>query len=172
MTQTFRDKFLDNFYYDNWKKKMKKKPKIYIASKAYNANVIKEFRDRNIDKFECTSSWIEFDPNSYFVKHEKDKLWGICLADIKKSDFLILYSHDYNDDHNGALVELGAAMGQSKEIFEVGSSFRTTPSETSDVAYTYHGFYKILDAATLDDGLNLLMKVTDYWGVVNEDEIQ
>ncbi len=152
-------------------KKYTKKPKIYIASKAYNAEIIKEFRDRNMDKFECTSSWIEFDPNSYFVKHEKDKLWGVCMADIKKSDFLILYSHDYNDDHNGALVEIGASLSLGKPVYEVGTSFRTTPCETSDVAYTYHGFYKILDVKTLVEALNLLMKVTDYWGEPNEDAI-
>lgn len=147
---------------------MIKKPKIYIASKTYNAEIIKEFRDRNSDKFECTSSWIELLPDSYFVQHEKDKLWSLCLQDIKRCDFLILYNHSYEDDHNGAIAEIGIAMGLSKEIFEVGKSFRTTACETSDVAYTHHGFYHKLEQTNLDDALKLLMRTTDYWGVIDE----
>lgn len=145
------------------------KPKIYIASKVKNSEIIRNFRDKHTSDFICTSSWIELDSDSYFVKHEKGKLWDLCLQDIRKSDFLILYSHNFCDDHNGALVEIGSAHALRKEVFEVGTSFRTTLSDNSDVAYTHHGFYKKMEQTTLEDALKHLKRTTDYWGVIDEE---
>lgn len=133
--------------------------KIYIASKTFYAEKIKETRKLFEGYFYCTSSWLDLDPESDFVINKKNELWDLCRRDVQESDILLVYSGSDSDDHVGALVEIGMAMGFGIPVYSIGKGRQMIASDNSDVAFTHHYLYKDLQTDDLNVGLNKLLNV-------------
>jgi hypothetical protein len=85
------------------------KPRIYIASKAKHRPRWREFRDLD-DRFIGVD-----DPNQIdYPKH-----WKECVQDVKDCDVLVMYV-ETGEVMKGALIELGMALAQGKEIIVAG----------------------------------------------------
>lgn len=87
---------------------------IYVASKTKHAHIWKSFRKKG---FPIISTWIdEAGPGE---TNDLSDLWIRCIQEASKCDILIAYIED-GDELKGALVEIGAALGNRVPVFAVG----------------------------------------------------
>lgn len=109
---------------------------IYTAGKTWQAEKFRWLRDTV--GFNVCARWIDLAPESEFVLNEKPKLWQMCMEDVARCDFVLLYSEEESEEQRGALVEIGAAMALNKPIYAIGKCRSIMPNGISDVAFTHH----------------------------------
>lgn len=129
--------------------------KFYVASKIWHAHKIKNLRD-NLG-LPVQARWIDLDNESDIVQNRKGDLWQLCLEDVTQSDFLLLYSEDWDEEQRGALVELGMAYGAGKRVYAVGRCKSIAPNAISDVAFTHHELFTWLPTTDLVKGAFLAL---------------
>jgi len=102
------------------------KPKVYTASKINYQKLWLSLReDPDWDFVDWTASWVE----SVYLQAEIDsglvtdemfrEAWTQNVYDIRKSDFLLIYSRA-GEALKGALVEAGVALGNGIDVIAVG----------------------------------------------------
>jgi hypothetical protein len=104
--------------------------KIYIASKTKHAA---RWRDLRASGVNIISTWI--DEAGEGESKDLADLAHRCIAEAANADALIIYAEP-GDDLKGALVELGAALVYSVQIFAVGPVLK--PSS----AFTHHRLWR------------------------------
>ena len=117
-------------------------PTIYSASKIWHAPKWLELRD--IYGFNIIATWINIPCGSpenkseakILTPAEKRTLWYACKTEPVEADFTVIYSEP-GDEHRGALVEIGAALGAGKYVYMLGQCATLKPAVHSDVAFTY-----------------------------------
>ena len=119
--------------------------KIYIASKVTHAKIWRMFRDSKKANF--ISTWLN-DAEKRGLPDFID-LWNRSLNEIKECDAFILY-YQHNEELNGALVELGAALANNKKIFYIGP-----PNK-----YTMLHHPLITHCRTIDEAIDKANKLT------------
>lgn len=129
--------------------------KFYTAGKIWHAPKFQNLRD--VLGMPVQARWIDLENGSDFVENKKDELWKQCYEDIRDSDFVLLYSEDFEEEQRGALVEIGMAYGLGKSVYAVGKSKSIAPNNISDVAFTHYYKWKWLDTKDLVRGANLAM---------------
>jgi hypothetical protein len=129
--------------------------RFYTAGKIWHAPKFKHLRD-NLG-LPVQARWIDLDNESDIVQNRKGDLWQLCLEDVTQSDFLLLYSEDWNEEQRGALVELGMAYGAGKRVYAVGRCKSISPNGISDVAFTHHELFTWLPTTDLIRGAFLAM---------------
>ena len=129
--------------------------KFYVASKIWHAPKIQHLRD-NLS-LPVQARWIDLDNESDIVRNRKGDLWQLCLEDVTQSDFLLLYSEDWEEEQRGALVELGMAYGAGKRVYAVGRCKSIAPNAISDVAFTHHELFTWLPTTDLIRGAFLAL---------------
>lgn len=122
----------------------------YVASKIWHAPKIKFLRDQL--GLPVQARWIDEEQDSDMVKNRKGDLWQLCLEDVTQSDFLLLYSKDFDEEQRGALVEVGMAFGAGKPVYAVGRCKSIAPNAISDVAFTHHPLFTWLDTDSMVKG--------------------
>lgn len=129
--------------------------KVYVASKTWHAPKIREVRSMLENdltyNLRISSRWIDMKKDDPIVMNDKPQLWTICHEDVVNCDIFVLYS-EKNDEHRGALVELGTAFACEKPVYAIGSSRSTIADEISDVAYTHYPLFKTCPTNKLDEG--------------------
>lgn len=131
--------------------------KFYTAAKIWHAPKFQHLRDTL--GLPVQARWIDLDNESDFVKNRKGDLWQLCLEDVTQSDFLLLYSEDFEEEQRGALVEIGMAYGAGKPVYAVGRCKSIAPNAISDVAFTHHQLWTWLDTDDLLRGAMLAMNL-------------
>lgn len=129
----------------------------YTAGKTWMAHKFKHLRD-NLG-LPIQSRWIDLDNDSDFVLNCKGDLWQLCLEDVTQSDFLLLYSEDFEEEQRGALVEIGMAYGANKPVYAIGRCKSISPNAISDVAFTHHPLWTWLNTNNLLTGAMLAMNL-------------
>ena len=129
--------------------------RFYTAGKIWHAPKFKHLRD-NLG-LPVQARWIDLDNESDIVQNRKGDLWQLCLEDVTQSDFLLLYSEDWDEEQRGALVELGMAYGAGKRVYAVGRCKSISPNGISDVAFTHHELFTWLPTTDLIRGAFLAM---------------
>lgn len=129
--------------------------KFYTAGKIWHAPKFQRLRD--VLGMPVKARWIDLDNNSDFVRNKKDELWKQCYEDIRDSDFVLLYSEDFQEEQRGALVEIGMAYGMGKPVYAVGKSKSIAPNDISDVAFTHYHKWKWINTTDLVRGANMAM---------------
>jgi hypothetical protein len=136
--------------------------KFYTAGKVWHAPKFQFLRDGYL--LPVQARWIDVDAESDLVQNRKRDLWQMCYEDVRDSDFVLLYSHETNEEQRGALVEIGMAYGMNKRVYAIGSCHSIRPNAISDVAFTHHHLWTWLDTEDLYKGalqaLSLEMKQT------------
>ena len=113
--------------------------KFYGASKIWHAPQWQGVRD-----YGNTARWIDIEGDSsspaIYGGEEitREEIWNLCLADVTKSELVILYCGAMDDEMRGAVMEAGHAMGQGKPVYCINTcnTFKACP--VSDVAFTHH----------------------------------
>jgi nucleoside 2-deoxyribosyltransferase len=121
----------------------------YTAGKIWHAPKFRHLRDEV--KLPVNSRWIDLEADSDLVQNHKDKLWEMCLEDVLKASFVLVYAEP-EDLQNGALVEIGMAMAANKPIYSIGNCKSFQASGNSDAAFTHHHLWKWLSATNLVKG--------------------
>ena len=129
----------------------------YTAGKIWHAPKFQHLRDTL--GLPVQARWIDLDNDSDFVQNRKGDLWQLCLEDVTQSDFLLLYSEDFEEEQRGALVEIGMAYGAGKPVYAVGRCKSIAPNAISDVAFTHHPLWTWLDTDDLLMGTMLAMNL-------------
>jgi nucleoside 2-deoxyribosyltransferase len=127
--------------------------RFYVASKIWHAPKIQHLRDTL--GLPVQARWIDLEDESDIVQNRKGDLWQLCLEDVTRSDFLLLYSEDFEEEQRGALVELGMAYGAGKRVYAVGRCKSISPNEISDVAFTHHKLFTWLPTENLVEGAHM-----------------
>lgn len=86
--------------------------KIYTASKVKHAVLWKALRSAG---FNINSTWIDLEGE---IK-DKPSHWITCIAEARDADIVLLYV-EHGEEHKGAMVEAGAALGAGKHVVYVG----------------------------------------------------
>lgn len=99
---------------------MKRKPRVYFASKLHHA----ERWQRTVIRWpeiEFTSTWIYNTPEMERNATGEDftRYWITDLNEVMSSDFVLCYMKD-DDVLKGALVEAGCILGCGKMVLAVG----------------------------------------------------
>lgn len=116
--------------------------KFYIASKVSHARRWKLLRDQvQPDGFIITSTWI--DEAGEGETKDLSELAARCIAEIKESDFLLLYCEP-DEILKGALIEAGAALAIGKPVLRVGRC--DSMSRVFEKHPNWSGFTTIRDA--------------------------
>ena len=131
--------------------------KFYTAGKIWHAPKFQHLRDTL--GLPVQARWIDLDNDSDFVQNRKGDLWQLCLEDVTQSDFLLLYSEDFEEEQRGALVEIGMAYGAGKPVYAIGRCKSIAPNAISDVAFTHHPLWTWLDTDDLLMGTMLAMNL-------------
>lgn len=113
--------------------------KFYTAGKTWHAPKFKRLRDDFA--MPVLSRWIDLGQDSDIVKNRKGDLWEMCREDVSASDFVLLYSENFEEEQRGALVEIGMAIALNKPIYAVGHCKSIVANEKSDVAFTHHSLW-------------------------------
>ena len=129
--------------------------KFYTAGKIWHADKFKFLRDQA--QLPVQARWIDLDNDSDIVRNRKGDLWQLCLEDVTNSDFLLLYCEDFAEEQRGALVEIGMALAANKPIYAVGRCKSIAPNAISDVAFTHHRLWNLLDTDNLVKGAYLAL---------------
>jgi hypothetical protein len=129
--------------------------KFYCASKIWHAPKFQHLRDTL--GLPVQARWIDLKDDDDIVKNRKGDLWQLCLEDVTRSDFLLLYSEDWDEEQRGALVELGMAYGAGKRVYAVGRCKSIAPNAISDVAFTHHPLFTWLPTTDLVRGAFLAL---------------
>jgi nucleoside 2-deoxyribosyltransferase len=112
----------------------------YTAGKIWHAPKFQMLRDTL--GFPVKARWIDLKSDSDIVANRKGDLWQYCYEDVRDSDFVLLYSENWDEEQRGALVELGMAYGMNKRVYAIGKCKSLGANEISDVAFThYHKFH-------------------------------
>lgn len=127
--------------------------KFYVASKIWHAPKFQHLRDTL--GMPVQARWIDLKEDDEIVQQRKGDLWQLCLEDVTQSDFLLLYSEDFEEEQRGALVELGMAYGAGKRVYAVGRCKSIAPNAISDVAFTHHKLFTWLPTDNLVEGAQL-----------------
>jgi len=97
------------------------KLKIYLASKLYHADVVKNLVICNTYDVTWTNRWQWFegvvDDTEQFAQH----FWENDFDDIDAADCVVIYGV-VGDELKGALVEAGYAIAKGKPVYCVGGS--------------------------------------------------
>lgn len=131
--------------------------KFYTAGKIWHAPKFQMLRDAL--GLPVQARWIDLDNESDFVRNRKGDLWQLCLEDVTQSDFVLLYSEDFEEEQRGALVEIGMAYGVGKPVYAIGNCKSIAANEISDVAFTHHELWTWLDTDDLLLGAMLAMNL-------------
>lgn len=129
--------------------------KFYTAGKVWNADKFRFLRDTL--GMPVLARWIDYDANHPIVQ-QKAELWKHCYEDVRDSDFVLLYSEDWDEEQRGALVEVGMAFGMGKPVYAVGRCKSIAPNEISDVAFTHYANWTWINANNLVVGAELAME--------------
>lgn len=127
----------------------------YTAGKIWHADKFRNLRD--VLGLPVKARWIDLEQDSDIVVNRKGDLWQQCYEDVRDSNFVLLYSEDYNEEQRGALVEIGMAYGMGKPVYAVGKSKSIKPNEISDVAFTHHHLGTWLDTNDIVRGTMLAL---------------
>jgi nucleoside 2-deoxyribosyltransferase len=127
--------------------------RFYVASKIWHAPKIQHLRDTI--GMPVQARWIDLKEDDEIVQHRKGDLWQLCLEDVTQSDFLLLYSENFEEEQRGALVELGMAYGAGKRVYAVGRCKSIAPNAISDVAFTHHALFNWLPTDNLVEGAHI-----------------
>jgi hypothetical protein len=102
------------------------KPKVYTASKLRHHLLWKKMReDIDWDFVEWTASWVDHPEIGNEMSGEEIagsvflQAWSQNIYDVRRSDFLLLYSGGENA-LRGALIEAGCALGIGLQVLAVG----------------------------------------------------
>lgn len=109
---------------------------IYTAGKVWQAAKFRWLRDKC--DFNVCARWIDMDFSKEASAEEKKAAWKICMEDVARCDFLLLYCEKEDEEHRGSLVEIGAAMALNKPIYAIGKAKTFMATAYSDVAFTHH----------------------------------
>lgn len=131
--------------------------KFYTAGKIWHAPKFQHLRDTL--GLPVQARWIDLDNDSDFVQNRKGDLWQLCLEDVTNSDFVLLYSEDFEEEQRGALVEIGMAYGAGIPVYAVGRCKSISPNGISDVAFTHHPLWTWLNTDDLLMGTMLAMNL-------------
>jgi hypothetical protein len=129
--------------------------KFYVAGKIWHAPKFQHLRDEL--GLPVQARWIDLKEDDDIVQNRKGDLWQLCLEDVTRSDFLLLYSEDWDEEQRGALVELGMAFGAGKPVYAVGRCKSIAPNAISDVAFTHHDLFTWLPTTNLMKGAFLAL---------------
>jgi hypothetical protein len=129
----------------------------YTAGKIWHAPKFQHLRDTL--GLPVQARWIDLKDEDDIVRNRKGDLWQLCLEDVTQSDFLLLYSEDWDEEQRGALVELGMAFGSGKRVYAVGRCKSIAPNAISDVAFTHHELFTWLPTHDLVKGAYLAMSI-------------
>lgn len=129
--------------------------KFYTAGKIWHAPKFQHLRDTL--GLPVQARWIDLKDDDDIVQNRKGDLWQLCLEDVTQSDFLLLYSEDWEEEQRGALVELGMAYGAGKRVYAVGRCKSIAPNTISDVAFTHHELFTWLPTTDLVRGAFLAL---------------
>jgi hypothetical protein len=124
--------------------------RFYTAGKIHHAPKFQNLRD-NLG-LPVQARWIDLKNEDDIVQNRKGDLWQLCLEDVTRSDFLLLYSEDWEEEQRGALVELGMALATGKRVYAVGRCKSISPNAISDVAFTHHELFTWLPTTDLVGG--------------------
>jgi hypothetical protein len=129
--------------------------RFYTAGKIWHAPKFQHLRDTL--GLPVQARWIDLKEHDDIVQNRKGDLWQLCLEDVTRSDFLLLYSEDWDEEQRGALVELGMAYGAGKRVYAVGRCKSIAPNAISDVAFTHHELFTWLPTTDLVKGAFLAL---------------
>ena len=129
--------------------------KFYTAGKIWHAPKFQHLRDTL--GLPVQARWIDLKDDDDIVRNRKGDLWQLCLEDVTQSDFLLLYSEDWDEEQRGALVELGMAYGAGKPVYAIGRCKSIAPNAISDVAFTHHDLFTWLPTTNLIKGAILAL---------------
>lgn len=129
----------------------------YIAGKIWHAPKFQFLRDSL--GFPIQARWIDLKDEDDIVQNRKGDLWELCRADVEASDFLVLYSEDFDEEQRGALVEVGMAYGMGKRVYAIGRCKSIAPNAISDVAFTHHELFTWLPTTDLVQGTVAAMAI-------------
>jgi hypothetical protein len=124
--------------------------KLYTAGKIWHAPKFQDLRDNH--KLPVLARWIDVDGESDLVQNRKNDLWQMCYEDVRGSNFVLLYSQDWDEEQRGALVEVGMAFGMNKPVYAVGKCKTLGANAISDVAFTHHHLFHWLPTTDLIQG--------------------
>jgi hypothetical protein len=124
--------------------------RFYTAGKIWHAPKFQHLRDTL--GLPVQARWIDLKNDDDIVRNRKGDLWQLCLEDVTQSDFMLLYSEDWEEEQRGALVELGMAFAAGKHVFAVGRCKSISPNGISDVAFTHHDLFTWLPTDNLVEG--------------------
>lgn len=134
----------------------------YTAGKIWHAHKFQELRDTI--GLPVKARWIDLNEtrDAEFIANQKDELWKQCFEDVRDSDFVLIYSEDFNEEQRGALVEVGMAYGMNKPVYAVGRCKTIAANEISDVAFTHYHKWTWLEATDLLDGALEALALEQY----------
>lgn len=99
-----------------------RRPTIYTASKIHNAALFRTLR-MNYPEFEFTARWIDLDQHEGTATTlDFRRFWIIDVADVCRSDFVLVYANTSDEPLRGALVEAGVAIGRGIHVLAVGDA--------------------------------------------------
>jgi nucleoside 2-deoxyribosyltransferase len=122
----------------------------YTAGKTWHAPKFQHLRDTL--GMPVQARWIDLKDDDDIVVNRKGDLWQLCLEDVTRSDFLLLYSEAFEEEQRGALVELGMAFAAGKRVYAIGRCKSIAPNAISDVAFTHHKLFHWLPTQELVEG--------------------
>jgi hypothetical protein len=131
--------------------------RFYTASKIWHAPKFQHLRDTI--GLPVQARWIDLKDDDDIVQNRKGDLWQLCLEDVTRSDFMLLYSEDFEEEQRGALVELGMAFAAGKRVYAVGRCKSISPNGISDVAFTHHELFTWLPTTDLVRGAFLAIAI-------------
>lgn len=124
--------------------------KIYVASKVKHADLWLGLRysyNVTFSPIKIISTWIDEARNKQ--SPSLPDLWQRCVNEASECDVLLLYANP-GEVLKGALVEVGAALGNKKPVYAVG------PMEAFDGSWIHH--HGITKFATLEEAIEQITK--------------
>lgn len=118
--------------------------KFYGASKIWHAESWQQIRAQGHNN---VARWIDIGGDSesavFYGGEEitRQDIWNMCLEDVTKADFVILFCGDPDEQQRGAVMEAGHAMGQGKKVYCINHCETFRSCKTSDVAFTHHALW-------------------------------